>query len=199
MRFTAPLDELIHGRVAVRVLRMLCLFPTKEFTGRELAREADVPPSNVGNELRRLREHGLVQRRTAGRAHLWKLVPGHALVPELRGLFDAELRLREQLRAEIVAGLRGVPGIERAILFGSVTRGDERPTSDVDLLIITRDERSKSALAEHLGDLRQSVQRRFGNRLQIIPYTLKEWRSRKGPGLVDAITREGQVIMEGSL
>lgn len=198
MQFTAPLDELIHGRVAVRVLRLLCLFPSKEFTGREIAREANVPPSNAIMELNRFYEQGLVRRRTAGRSQLWELATDHALAEGLRDLFESEHGLGRELRQRLAAGLRAIPGVERAVLFGSIARGETRPTSDVDLLVIVRDARSKATLMSRMGELRRFVGTRYGNRLQPVVYTLPEWKARKGPGLVRAIEQEGQIVWERS-
>lgn len=196
MQFTAPLDELIHGRVAVRVLRLLCLFPSKEFTGREIAREAHVPPSNAIAELNRFYEQGLVQRRTAGRSQLWKLVPEHALVPELRELFESEHGLGRDLRRRLAVELRRILGVERAVLFGSVARGESRGSSDIDLLVIAKDARSKARLLQAAGNLRDVVARRYGNRLQLVVYSLEEWKSRKGPELVREIEQDGQLVWE---
>lgn len=196
MQFTAPLDDLIHGRVAVRVLRLLCLFPSKEFTGREMAREARVPPSNAIAELNRFYEQGIVRRRTAGRSQLWQLVSDHALAEGLRELFESEHGLGRELRQKLAAGLRGIPGVERAVLFGSTARGESRPSSDVDLLVIVKDARSKAALMSRIGKLRRLVGARYGNRLQPVVYTLQEWKARKGPDLVRAIEQEGQIVWE---
>lgn len=44
----------------------------------------------------------------------------------------------DQLLAEIVKRtLAAVPGVQKLILFGSCARGDARPDSDVDLIVIT--------------------------------------------------------------
>jgi len=198
MQFTAPLDELIHGRVAVRVLRLLCLFPSKEFTGREMAREADAPPSNAIKELNRFYDQGVVRRRTVGRSQLWKLASEHALVPRLRLLFESEHDVGQELRQKLASGLRAIPGVDRAVLFGSMARGESRASSDIDLLVIVKDAPSKAQVMARMGGLRRLVGTRYGNRLQPVVYSIQEWKARKGPGLVRRIEEEGQVVWERS-
>jgi len=48
---------------------------------------------------------------------------------------------RRKLAEDFARGLktRYSDRVERVILFGSVARGEERPDSDIDLLVVTRD------------------------------------------------------------
>ena len=198
MRLVVPFDDILHGRAAVRVLRALALFPTKEFTGREVAREAAVSPSVAVGELDRFLVHGLVRRRSAGRAHLWKLDPSHRIAAKLRELFEFEYRLDQDLRQTLAQGVRRIPGVQRAILFGSMGRGEGTPESDVDLLLIVDSSSRKGPAMEALGPLRRTVLDQFGSRLSPIIYAQQEWRSRKAPSLVRSIEREGRVVWERS-
>lgn len=198
MQFTLPLDELFHGKVAVRVLRILALFPTKEFTGRELARDAGVPPSNAIAELNRFQEQGMVQRRTVGRAQLWKLVATNVLAQEVRRMFEFERALGQDLRRDLAKEIKRIPGVERAVLFGSTARGSSRPSSDIDVLVIVEDARSKQRVLAGVQDLRRQLGDRYGNRLQLVVYSRNEWRDGKAPQLIRSIEQEGQLVWERS-
>lgn len=198
MRFQRPLNEVFHGAAATRVARVLALFPTREFTGRELAQEAGIAPSNAIAELNRFLQQGLVRRRIAGRSQLWKLNVEHALGEKLTDLFEFEYSLGKELRQRIAHFVRRIPGLERAVLFGSVVRGDETETSDVDLLLVVRHPRDKEAAMDGVSTLRHELRTRFGNRLQPVIYALAEWGRRKGPGLIRNIEREGEVVWERS-
>jgi len=198
MRFVAPLDDVFHGLAATRVLRILSLFPAKEFTGREMAVEASLAPSNAIAELNRLLEQGFVRRRVAGRSQLWSLDPDHTLGRRLRELFEFEYGLSQDLRSRIAKAARRIPGLQRVVLFGSVARKEERPASDVDvLLLVTRQSDKKQAMAV-MADLRRELRHRFGNRLQPILYSHAEWKRGKGRELVRSIEQEGQIVWERS-
>ena len=196
MKSSAPFDDILHSRPAVRLLRSLALFPTKEFTGRELAREVGVPPSVAIAELNRFLNQGLVRRRTAGRAQLWKLDPSQTLAQKIRELFEFEYGLDKDLRQTISHGVREIVGVERAVLFGSMARGDATPTSDIDLLVVVKSKARKDAVLEALAPLRGAVAQRFGNRLSPILYSQQEWRSRKSAELVRTLEREGRAVWE---
>ena len=57
-------------------------------------------------------------------------------------------------------------GIERVELFGSIARGDERPDSDVDLLIEFSADRDPSLV--ELGDLKEALEERLGRRVDVL-------------------------------
>lgn len=84
----------------------------------------------------------------------------------------------------------------RVILFGSRARGDARPDSDVDLLVVMAGTSDKRALAI---EMRRSV-RDLPLAKDIIVTTPEEIRRRGNlPGSVlRAALREGRVIFEGN-
>ncbi len=193
-----PLDDIFNGVVALRVTRTLALHPTKEFTGRELAREAHVSPSKAIDALNRLREHGLVVRRTVGPAHLWRFRRDAALAEPLRELFEREHGLDQEIRKTLTAGLRRIPRVQRAVLFGSRARGDANATSDIDLLVIVTHERHKRAFDAAFPDLRTRIEERFGAHLQPVVYSQEEARRKRDHPLLRAAENEGVVLVEAT-
>lgn len=190
MRFHRALDDVLGSPSGVRLLRMLVRFPTKEFTGRELARLADVSPTRAGDNLAVFLAHGLVQRRSAGTSHLWRLVPGHALAAGLRQAFRAESASLTRLQQVVLRGLAGVEA-ERVVLFGSVARGDERPDSDVDLLVVVRTAADKEEARKALLEVGRYVAAVFGNSLSALIYTRREAAALEGSELMASVRRDG--------
>ena len=193
MRIHAPLDDLIGGKTSVRVLRTLSLFPEKEFSGRELAHTAGGPPSKVIAELERFREMGLVTRRTFGRTHVWRANKDHALVRILRPAFEAEHALGEGLLTELRDGLDD-PRIARAILFGSFARGDEVPTSDVDVLVVARRAADLGEVSNLVDDLVERLAVRYGLRLSPLLHAERELPRLRKTAVFAAIRREGRAL-----
>lgn len=191
MRFHQPFDEFLRNRTAVRVLRRMLAVPAKEFTGRELAAESGTPPPNAIRELNRLRTHGLVERRTAGSAQLWRLRQAHDLAAPLARAFAAERTALVRLRRACVEPLARVPGVERLVLIGSVARGDERPDSDVDLVVVVAGARAREAVLAVLDDVAVRVVRTFGNRLSPLVYTRRGLASRRAENVRRSMEREG--------
>ncbi len=190
MRFHGTLTEVLGSPVRVDLLRILAKAHGGSFSGRELARQVSASPSQVNLHLWALRSQGLVRVSTLGRLHSWSLSIEHALAEPLQRLFEAEPALLEQLRERLEATLRPLP-IERAILFGSIARAQERPESDIDLFVETRGNAEKERVAEALGRASVEITQRFGNPLSNLILTRAQVERGWNPALLAAIEREG--------
>ena len=98
------------------------------------------------------------------------------------------------LMDEIVRRIVGVADPQKIILFGSRARGDERPDSDLDLLVISESNepryRRSGPLYTLLADLPVEV--------EIMVYTpneVQEWRPVREAFVTTAV-REGKVLYE---
>lgn len=193
MRRRASLDDVIRGKTSLRVLRTLALFPEKEFTGRELARMAGSAPSKVIGELERLKDLGLVTRKTHGRTHAWKANAENLVFRLMTPMFEGEHELARTFDSELRDGLDD-DRISRAILFGSFARGSEAPSSDVDLLVLTDRAADIEGVREALDALSVRMSKRFGVRVSPILHAESELpRLRKTP-LFASIATEGRAI-----
>lgn len=92
--------------------------------------------------------------------------------------------------ARIPADLR----VERAILFGSRARGDNRPESDADLALIVPDRDDVWHLTSVFGGLAFDVLMDTAISIQPVVISLKDWLHPEGfmrPGFLRNIAREG--------
>lgn len=157
-----------------RLLRFLAANDAQAFTRRELAEAIDRDPETVGTNLTRLKDRGLVRHRTP----YWAFTDDRA-----HARAALEERYGEAVAAEILdhseaAGLASNRGAHRAAaeayrdrvrdrlpdaveavhLFGSVARGTETATSDVDVLVVVADEVDFAAVDDVLLELAYDVQ-----------------------------------------
>lgn len=194
MRFPWNIPDVVPNRAAVRVLRVLTLNAARELSGREVAREAAVGSTSALRELRRLEAQGLVASRRMGGAVLWRAWREHVLFEALQTLFTTEAKADDAMVDRIVRGLRESPGLREVWMFGSRARGNERPDSDVDvLLVVGRDDQKERALETAYGvsgDLRRSYQ----TPLSPIVYSERELRAKRGLPLVKNIRMEGRLL-----
>ena len=120
---------------------------------RELARQLHRPPQVVGRELRRLEAAGILTAETIGRARRYRVDEASPIAAEVRSLVTKTIGIEARLRAVLAT----VPGVEEAYLYGSYARGTERPTSDLDVLVVGSIDRVR--LSERLVELEQDLGR----------------------------------------
>lgn len=76
------------------------------------------------------------------------------------------MALRDEMRRQrdAVLAIAARHGVSRVRLFGSVARGEERPDSDIDLLIDLDEGRG---FADYLG-FAEEIEKLFGRRVEIV-------------------------------
>lgn len=194
MRYHHLLDAILGQLSKLRVLRFL-VSSGGEWGGREIARSVGLSHPIVHRSLQEVATHGLIVSRRAGGALLYRANPDHWLVQELLGpLFSKERGALQALGVFLLKRLN-IPGAS-LILFGSVGRGEERPDSDIDLLVVLPDGRRKQEIEAKVLDVAPVVSRVFGNRLAPVILTRTEFRDRlrRRERWVRAVLKEGQVI-----
>jgi predicted nucleotidyltransferase len=162
-----------------------------DFTGRELARQAGHGTSEgIRRAASRLVEEGVVLRRGAGNANLYRLNRHHVAAPFIEGLATLPERVIERLRA-IIADWDQPASF--AFLFGSVARHEASPASDLDLLVV----RSRGADPDNeawraqLVDLQQSATALTGNDARVLEVGEEEL----GAGRIEQVLQD--VLEEG--
>ncbi|MFI5418813.1 MAG: nucleotidyltransferase family protein [Candidatus Lutacidiplasmatales archaeon] len=141
----------------------------------------------------RLESQGVVDRHVAGRNHTWSIAPNNVFVPVLRTLFGIERGLAVELESDLRKALVGLPA-QRAILFGSVARGDETGWSDVDLLVEVESARLIEQVWDALDPLAGRIREKFGLTLAPLVIALDEGQGQLSPSFLDTVEREGKVV-----
>jgi predicted nucleotidyltransferase len=117
--------------------------------------------------LDRLVQHGLVLAEPGNLGHLYRLNREHVLAPAVLAAVAARSELLARLREALDA--LG-PALTHASLFGSFARGEARPDSDIDLLVVTADEQPHH-WHDMLVDLGDQVRAWTGNHLETVALT----------------------------
>jgi len=121
------------GRAKAAILSLLYTHADRSFYGREIARLTGLPHGQVPRELGRLIKTGLLTRERHGQQVHYQANRESPIFEEVHSLIVKTSGVADVLRD----GLRDLAdGIEAAFIYGSFARGEERESSDVDVLVI---------------------------------------------------------------
>jgi predicted nucleotidyltransferase len=162
------LEHVVGAKSKVAALRVL--FNSKiGFSGSSVAKRAGMGLLAIQNALADLEGLGLVRVERGSVEHRYRLNFKHHLVSQgLRALFEAERGMAEALAQSLHLLLEG--RVLSAGLFGSFARGEARPGSDIDLLVIVETLKERERVGALLSDKLQSLTERYGLPLQPVIY-----------------------------
>ncbi len=164
----SQVDKLFGSRTRVLILSKLVMNPNRSLYIRQLSKELGLTFSVVYKEIEKLKSLGLVTEERRGRIRLFTINRNSVIYDELRRLLLKTTALGQQLRSSL-------PELEKAkyvLIYGSVARGEELETSDVDLLIIG------DIAEENLIAGIRKVEKEIGREINYILWSEREFEKR---------------------
>ena len=147
-------------------------------------------PSSLQRDLKALVNGGILQQRREGTRAYFKADIRSPLFTDLRGLVEKTAGLLPTLRQLL---RQFDTRVDVAFVYGSVARGDEHATSDVDLLII-----GAVGLAELASALRK-VETHLGREVNVTSYSQPEFQKKVGAGdhFLSEVLRASKQFVKG--
>ena len=183
----ARLSELFGGKRRFELLRALYFNPERRFTTQDLVEMTGGDSGNLSRWLNRWARLGLVRKHVSGRNVEFQA----AADPLLAGLTDI-VRRNDEIMHDVANALP--KEAETAVVFGSVARGEEEATSDLDLLV----------LGEDLSEIRvnarlKPVGRKHRREINASVFSRKEFEQllRQGNGFALGIVNQKVVPLKG--
>jgi len=164
----SQVDKLFGSRTRVLILSKLVMNPNRSLYIRQLSKELGLTFSVVYKEIEKLKSLGLVTEERRGRIRLFTINKNSVIYDELRRLLLKTTALGQQLKSSL-------PELEKAkyvLIYGSVARGEELETSDVDLLIIG------DIAEENLIAGIRKVEKEIGREINYILWSEREFEKR---------------------
>ena len=152
-----------------QVLGLLWLQPDESLHGREIARRTGLTPGTLTRELKLLADVGLLTQEKRGNQMLYRANRSSPIFAELSGI----LRKTSGLGDVVAQALTSLTGeVDVAFIFGSVARGAESASSDVDLLVVG---------SVDFGEVVEALypaQQQLGREINPKVFSVPEWKSR---------------------
>lgn len=173
--------------------RLLLLFfsnPEKKYYLHAIARLTEKPAQNLRRELLPLVDDELFLKEHVGNLTFYQLNKTHPLYSELKSIVSKTIGIEGLLRD----GLKEVPGIEVAFIYGSYAAGEEKGSSDIDILIIGKP--VKTALAQRLRKIGEAVDRE----INYIVYQRKSFQNMKKThnSFIESVMRKSKIFLMGN-
>lgn len=167
---------------------------TGGLSGRALASLTKTSTFKMHHTLKFMTAQGVLTESIVGKAHVYRLNHNHVLTQKiLLPLVAFQENLMAQLGNDMASCLKPKP--LSILLYGSIARGEEEPTSDLDIFIIYNSKKKSGRIREN--DLWMDViTRKYGNAVSIRRSYLSEFISRykEKDALIQNIFKEGKVI-----
>lgn len=128
----SQIDKLFGSRTRVLILSKLVMKANRSLYIRQLSKELGLTFSVVYKEIENLKDLGLVTEERKGKLRLFTINKDSVIYDELRNLLLKTTALGQQLKSS----LPELKKAKYALIYGSIARGEELQTSDVDLLVI---------------------------------------------------------------
>jgi len=177
-------SQVLGNRFTIKVLKNLLRYRGKVFTIRELARVSGISHPQVSKLVKELEAAGVVKLKPIGKAYQITLNEESYI---LKSMIEPVFRAEHETVNHLISTIRPFfhnRKIASAAIFGSVARGEERSTSDVDLLVVTED---KDIANECVARASTATLSTFGTALSPFIMDKQEFARRRNEKLVKSI------------
>jgi predicted nucleotidyltransferase len=186
------IGDALFTKTQQKVLGLLFGKPDKRFYTNEIMRWAAMGRGTVSRELDRLVRAGLLSTTKQGNQNYYQANANNPVYEELVGIVKKTFGVADQIR-DILIPLG--ENIELAFIYGSIAKGTERNTSDIDLMLVGEN-LSYGRAVEVLQPLEESLQRTINPTI----YDKKEFvaRLKDGDSFVTRVMEQPKIIIKGS-
>lgn len=187
---TTNLGNTLFGKTRRVILSLLYGHTSEEYYLRQIVRITGAGIGPVQRELKQLTEVGIILRRVHGRQVYYQANSNSPIFREMKSLITKTSGVVDTI-SSVLAPI--AENIELAFIFGSFARGEERRSSDIDLIFV-----GTPTFAEIATQLHPS-QEKLGRELNFTVYPSAEFKSKVAEGhhFLNTILGEPKIFVIG--
>jgi len=190
------IDNLFGNKALIRVIRFLYSSPNRYFSFLELEKYIGSGRESLVLALKKLEYSEMIYTEQKN-GKKYKLKLDHPLIERIKPLFDYEKSFFQgidPLKLNVLSNfendcLKQLKGIDSIWLFGSVAKGKSKETSDIDLLVLTKNGKNTPLFKTKLEKIKEKYEERY--KIQTILMDEDEFKARKKETLVQEIIKSG--------
>ncbi|MDI6892415.1 MAG: nucleotidyltransferase domain-containing protein [Actinomycetota bacterium] len=178
MKLNKPLNVILGNQTRAEILRMFIKYPG-EFTGRHVARLCKLPQATVQKQLSVLVDNDILISKRAGRGKIFSLNMQNILYPALKDLYEAEDKVLPRVENLISQAIKRSSYLRdqlvHASIYGSVVKGEETPESDIDLLLLFKEDFDERLVNEKFENVNEQITTISGMSLHLYAWGLNNF------------------------
>lgn len=183
----SSIDFLLSERQQ-KILSALILHEGVPHSVSDLIRLAGPGHGATQRILDALEAAGIVTKSSRGNQRLYVINREHPIYPELRSICLKTFGLGEVIARELEPfGAK----IERAFVFGSLAKGEARPDSDVDLMVVGNVDFFE------LGEVLERLKEQLGRDIDLNLHSPEEWDALQADRVIRSINEERKIRVVG--
>ena len=172
-----PMQEIFSAPSHIAILRVLNQI-TQGISGRELARRAAINDRTCRLALGRLEQFGIIENMGTGKIKLFRLNRKNYFAKTvLPSLFVGEVSFLGSLIEKLQEVL--IDKCKWACIYGSVAKKIDVESSDLDLLVILKNENELQLIQEYIIELISNIFIDYGLSLSPVLLTKYQWQKEK--------------------
>jgi len=138
------LEKIIGKKSKIKILRLF-INNDREYYLDEIAKSTGMSCGTIYPSLNELLETRIITQRKVGRSPLYTINKNHILFHKIKELIDTEKKGLPNIAEEFASSLPK-DNITAIVLFGSVAREKFTEKSDIDILVVSKNEKVKEKI-----------------------------------------------------
>ncbi|MBC8501205.1 MAG: nucleotidyltransferase domain-containing protein [Nanoarchaeota archaeon] len=174
------------------ILKTILEYPKRQWSCSTLEDLTDMSHATVFRTLKGLRDFGILKSIKINKKDIiYELVNESPLLKELRRMIDIEKTTAKKIARNFVERIKE-ENILSAVLYGSSVRGDIKPDSDIDILIILK--KHNSLLEREIFDKAGELSSKLNRTLAITIMYVQEIKKEKKSQFIKSVKANMEVI-----
>lgn len=171
-----------------KIVELFLKYPKREFTVNELSKLSSTSYATTWRFIQMLDKAGVIFTKTLGHSLVCKLNNDSPFLSEIKKALELQPSPQKAVIEDFINKIKKIKDVQKIILFGSVSRGVEDLTSDIDIAIFVK--RKNKKLEREINNISNNIGEK--SRMKIVPLILTQ-RELKNKQF--AIELEGGVVL----